>query len=157
MKCFYSHLHLESYTCVLSPAQECHIAPMAAMGAMKHKILFVDDCSTTLLIKQMGYARRSEYHLIMARDGQEAIEKAMAEPPNLILMDATPRNLEVCREMRKIQELQDVPILMVSSSAEPSKTDNGFADEGQGDGANPFSWTELLDMVNSRLATYGIR
>jgi len=126
---------------------------MAAMGAMKHKILFVDDCSTTLLIKQMGYARRSEYHLIMARDGQEALEKAMADPPNLILMDATPRNLEVCREMRKSHNLQDVPILMVSSSVEPSKTDS---DEGKGDGANPFSWTQLLEMVNTRLADYGI-
>jgi DNA-binding response OmpR family regulator len=135
---------------------ECHIAPMAAMGAMKHKILFIDDCSTTLLIKQMGYARRSEYHLIMARDGQEAIAKATAEPPNLILMDATPRNIEVCREMRKVQKLQDVPILMVSSSSEPAQRDSGFANGDKDDKTSPFSWTELLDMVNSRLATYGM-
>ena len=123
---------------------------------MKHKILFIDDCSTTLLIKQMGYARRSEYHLIMARDGQEALEKATAEPPNLILMDATPRNIEVCREMRKVHNLQDVPILMVSSSSEPVQTESSFANEGNSDRANPFSWNRLLDMVNSRLSDYGI-
>lgn len=130
---------------------------MRLMGAMKQKILFIDDCSTTLLIKQMGYARRSEYHLIMARDGQEALEKALAEPPNLILMDATPRNLEVCREMRKVQNLQDVPILMVSNSSEPAQTHSNSGDEAKGDKTNPFSWTDLLDMVNSRLATYGMR
>lgn len=130
--------------------------PRVVSEGMKQKILFIDDCSTTLLIKQMGYARRSEYQLIMARDGQEAMEKALADPPNLILMDATPRNLEVCREMRKVHNLQDVPILMVSSSTEAAQTDNNFSAENKGDKTDPFSWTQLLDMVNSRLATYGI-
>lgn len=122
---------------------------------MEQKILFVDDCSTTLLIEQLGFARRSNYSLIMARDGREAMEKALAEPPSLILMDATPQNLEVCREMRQIEKLQHVRILMVSST-EPAKTDGGFAGECKGEKPNPFSWTQLLEMVNACLTFHGI-
>jgi DNA-binding response OmpR family regulator len=124
---------------------------------MVYKILFVDDCSTTLLIEQMGYARRSAYQLIMARDGQEAIVKAQAEPPNLILMDATPQNMDVYHEMRKIQELQHVRILMVSSSGEPAKRDSGLSGECKDDKTNPFSWNQLLEMVNACLAGHGIK
>jgi DNA-binding response OmpR family regulator len=124
---------------------------------MVYKILFVDDCSTTLLIEQMGYARRSAYQLMMARDGQEAIAKAKAEPPNLILMDATPQNMDVYHEMRKIQELQHVRILMVSSSGEPAKRVSSLNEACQDDRTNPFTWNQLLEMVNACLTGHGIK
>ena len=51
------------------------------------KILLVDDSSTTLLIEEMTFREHTQYGLVLARDGEEAIEKAIAEQPNLILMD----------------------------------------------------------------------
>jgi len=122
---------------------------------MNHKILFVDDCSTTLLLEQMRFAGRSDYNLELARDGQEAIQKAVREQPNLILMDATPQNVESCREMRKIEQLKRVPILLVSSAGEPSPIENGIPDSVGNDQTAPLMWKQLFEVVDTYLAGRG--
>jgi PleD family two-component response regulator len=125
-------------------------------GYMNHKILFVDDCSTTLLMEQILFARRTDYNIIMARDGQEAIQKAVVEQPGLILMDATLPNMAACREMRKIPELQRVPIILVSSPDGPANPENGFS-TGCNDGLDkPLNWRALFEMVNTYLGDYRV-
>ena len=128
-----------------------HRKPMVATGTMDHKILFVNDCSTTLLLEQMRFDRRSNYSLIFARDGSEAIQKAMSEQPSLILMDATPQNMEACREIRKIENLQRVPILLISSAVEPGSIGN-TPGKANSDQTSPLMWNQLIEGVNSYLA-----
>jgi CheY-like chemotaxis protein len=75
------------------------------------KILLVDDSSTTLLIEEMTLREHTQYELVLARDGEEAVEKAIAEQPNLILMDVVmPRmnGFDACREMRRHEALRKV-------------------------------------------------
>ena len=43
------------------------------------------------------------------------MQKAELEQPDLILMEGTLPNMEACRQMRKIENLQRVPILMVTN------------------------------------------
>ena len=133
-----------------------HRKPLAAMRAMSHKVLFVDDCSTTLLIEQMLFAKRTDYNLIMARDGREAIQKAVAEQPDLILMDATPPNMEACRELRKIHNLQRVPIILVSRCDELSNIENGCSGACKEELTEPLHWRGLFEMVNTYLAGRGV-
>ncbi len=120
---------------------------------MDHKILFVNDCSTTLLLEQMRFDGRSNYNLIFARNGSEAIQKAMSEQPNLILMDATPQNIEACREIRKIENLQRVPILLVSSAVEPWSIGIIPGNKASSEQTSPLMWNQLIEGVNSYLAT----
>ena len=121
---------------------------------MKYKILFVDDCSTSLLMEQVLLANYTDCELIRARYGWEAVEKAAAEQPDLVLMDGTPPNVDACREIRKI--LQHVPILMVTTFGGPSNTENGFA-SGHNDGpATSPKWRGLLEMVNTYLASHSV-
>ena len=126
------------------------------LGAMSRKILFVDGCSATLLMKQMVFARRADYNLIRACDGWEAIQKAVVERPDLILMDGILPNMDVCREMRKIQQLQRVPILLVSRVEGPSNIENDFADGPNDNLAKPLNWRDLYEMVNTYLASHGV-
>lgn len=123
---------------------------------MKHRILFVNDCSTSLLLEQMRFAGRSDYNLVLARDGWEAIQKAVRQKPNLILMDATPQNIEACREMRKIEKLQRVPILLVSSAVEHGSSGNG-AGRSNSDQTTPLMWNQLIDMVDTYLTNRGAK
>jgi len=118
------------------------------MGYMSHKILFVDDCSTTLLLEQIQFVGRPAHNLVLARNGQEVIQKAMREQPRLILMDATPHNMESCREMRKIEQLQRVPILLISSAADLGNIRNvpGSSE------TMPLMWNRLNEMVDSYLS-----
>jgi len=123
---------------------------------MSRKILFVDDCSTTLLLEHVVFARHADCNLIRARDGEEAIQKAVTEQPDLILMDGTLPNMNACREMRKIQELQRVPILLVTRVGGPSNIENGLASERNDDLAKPLNWRDLLEMVNTYLTRHSV-
>ena len=99
------------------------------------------------------FARRADYNLIRASDGWEAIQKAVAERPDLILMDGILPNMDACREMRKIQELQGVPILLVTRVGGPSNIE-GVAGGPNDDLAKPLNWRNLLEMVDTYLTSH---
>ena len=122
---------------------------------MNPKILLVDDSSTTLLMERMLFDRYTKYSLVTARDGQEAIEKALAEEPDLILMDVVMPKMDgfdACREMRKLEKLRRVPIILVTSRGEPTNVEIGFASGCNDYLTKPINGRELLEMVNAYLA-----
>jgi CheY-like chemotaxis protein len=123
---------------------------------MKYKILFVDDCSTSLLMEQVLLANCTDCNLIRASHGWEAVQKAAAEQPDLILMDGTLPNVDACREIRKMQSLQGVPILMVTTFGGPPNIENGFASGHDDNPATSLKWRGLLEMVNTYLASHSV-
>lgn len=121
---------------------------------MNPKILLVDDSNTTLLMEQMLFDRYTKYNLVTARDGQEAIQKALAEEPDLILMDVVMPKMDgfdACREMRKLEKLRRVPIILVTSRGEPANVEIGFASGCNDYLTKPINGRELLEMVNAYL------
>jgi DNA-binding response OmpR family regulator len=98
------------------------------------------------------------YRVVLARDGEEALQKAIAEQPSLILLDVTMPKMngfEACREMRKHAELKRVPIIMVSSRGEPRSVEQGFASGCNDYVTKPINGPELLEMVNAYLTDAG--
>ena len=87
---------------------------------MPKKILIVEDSADIsgalkLLIEMEGY------EAVVANSGADGREKAVAEKPDLILMDlALPdiSGIELTQELRALSETSDVPILCVSSHTE---------------------------------------
>lgn len=129
----------------------------AATGAMKYKILFVNDCSATSRMEQMLFAKRTDHNLIMACNGQEALEKAISELPDLILMEASLPNMNACREMRKVQKLHGVPILLLTNyNALPSEIEDSFDSESHDVPATSLKWRDLFERVNTYLTAQGI-
>lgn len=107
-------------------------------------------------MEQMLFARYANYNLIVARDGREAIEKALAEQPDLILMDVIMPNMDgfnACREMRKMEKLRRVPIILVTSRGEPSNVENGFASGCNDYLTKPIDGPALLEMVSAYLGS----
>ena len=124
----------------------------------EQKILLVDDSSTTLLIEEMMLREHTQYQLVLARDGEEALEKAVAEKPNLVLMDVImPRmnGFEACREMRKHEALQKVPIIMVTSRGESYNVEQGFESGCNDYVTKPINGAELVEIVNGYLVAQG--
>jgi CheY-like chemotaxis protein len=119
----------------------------------KKKILLVDDSSTVLLLHKMMLADR-DYELLTARNGQEAVDKALAERPDVIFMDVImPRmsGFEACRALRAREETRAVPIIMVTTRGEPHNVKEGF-DSGCTDYiTKPFNGDELLTKLQSYL------
>lgn len=85
------------------------------------KILLADDSLTTLTMHRMMLAGTG-YELLTARDGQEAVEVATAHRPDLILMDVVmPRKtgFEAVRALRNQEATKGIPVIMVTTRAEP--------------------------------------
>jgi DNA-binding response OmpR family regulator len=73
--------------------------------------------------------RKGHYELLTARDGQEAVEKATASRPDLIVMDVVmPRmsGFEACRELRRHEETKAIPIILVTTRGEEDNVESGF-------------------------------
>jgi EAL domain-containing protein (putative c-di-GMP-specific phosphodiesterase class I)/DNA-binding response OmpR family regulator len=84
---------------------------------MEAKILIVDDIALNRMTIKLSL-KNEGYTFIEASNGKEAIEKALAESPDLILMDAmmpVMDGFEATKEIRKIEKIQRTPILMITS------------------------------------------
>ena len=128
------------------------------LQAVDKKILLVDDSSTTLLMEEMLFREHTEYGLVLARDGEEAVQKAITEQPNLILMDVIMPKMngfEACREMRRHAALNRVPIIMVTSRGESCNVEQGFESGCNDYVTKPINGVELIEMVNGYLTGEG--
>src|SRR5579863_5885550 len=88
---------------------------------MAKKVLVVDDSKTALMMEREILEKGTPYQCVTASDGQEAVEKANQERPDLILMDVVmPRmnGFEACKAMRKQQSTRDIPIVLVTTRGE---------------------------------------
>ena len=92
------------------------------------KILYVEDnpdnvCMLTRRLKKKGF------ELIIAGDGQEGIDKAIEESPDLILMDLSLPTMDgwtATAEIKKIEEVKDIPIIALSAHAMPEHRDRAI-------------------------------
>lgn len=118
------------------------------------KVLLVDDSSTARLLTRLIFSQKTNYVLLSAVDGKDAIERAHAEKPDLILMDfMMPRmtGLEACRELKKDKETSKIPIILLTTPGE-----GHFVQEGSESGCSdyltkPVNDTELLDLLKTYL------
>ena len=121
---------------------------------MSKKILLVDDSKTTLAIEQMILSSNTNYNLISAQDGQEAVEKARAEMPDLVLMDVVmPRmnGLEACRRLREDSKTQDLPVILVTTKGQETDVEAGFQNGCNDYLTKPIQEHELVSMLKAYL------
>lgn len=119
----------------------------------RKKILIVDDSSTVLLMETMILSKGS-YDVVTARDGQEGLEKAQAERPDLILMDVImPRmdGFEACRRLREVEATRGIPVIMVSTRGELKSVESGYESGCSDYVTKPINGLELLSKVRSFL------
>ena len=86
---------------------------------MPEKILVVEDDSKNMKVVMM-VLRPHNYTLIGATDGEEAMEVAVREEPDLIIMDVQlPKvsGLEVTRRLRQMPAFSHTPIIAVTAYA----------------------------------------
>src|SRR4051812_23206679 len=86
---------------------------------MKPRILVVDDEPDALELIEFNL-KAAGFNVDTAGDGDEAIAKAKAVLPNLILLDLMlPKvdGLDVCRILRRDPNTASIPILMLTAKA----------------------------------------
>ena len=98
--------------------------------------------------------KREGFVVCIAHDGQEALAKARAEAPDLILLDVMmPRKngYEVCQEIRAEAALQGTRILMLTAKGRETEVTKGLAMGADAYMTKPFSTKELVTKVKALL------
>jgi CheY-like chemotaxis protein len=117
------------------------------------KILLVDD-SSTILMMERALLEGEPYALLSARSGQEAVTTAMAERPNLILMDVVMPGMdgiEACRRLRAEAATREIPIILVTTRSSPELVERGFESGCNDYIIKPFDGVELRAKIASFL------
>jgi DNA-binding response OmpR family regulator len=117
---------------------------------MSAKILVVDDEPS--IVKSIQYSLEKEgYQVVTASDGQQALEVARREKPNLVVLDVMLPSLdgyEVCRQLR--QEMP-IPVIMLTAKGEEIDKVVGLEIGADEYVTKPFSLRELLARVKALL------
>ncbi len=119
----------------------------------KEMVLVVDDdYSLCQLIKT--YLVQENFEVILAHDGEAALEKFKEYAPNLVLLDIMlPKQdgWKVCKEIRRIS---DVPILMLTAKGEPIDKILGLEIGADDYIVKPFNFRELIARMRAILRRY---
>jgi DNA-binding response OmpR family regulator len=95
---------------------------------MSARILAVDD-SPTILEMIKAILEAGGYSVLTASDGAEALERARAEKPDLILLDVMLPKLDgyrVCRLLKFDQNYKHIPIIMLTAKTEEQSMATGL-------------------------------
>lgn len=116
-------------------------------------ILIADDNAMNLDILQTRLAAHG-YQTITAVDGEEALERARAERPDLILLDIMmPRldGIEMCRRLKADASLPFMPVVLVTAKADTRDVVAGLEAGGDEYLTKPVDQAALVARVKSML------
>lgn len=117
------------------------------------KILIVED-EESIADLEKDYLELSGFEVETANRGDTGLEKALSQEFDLIILDLMLPGIDGFEVCRRIREVKDVPVIMVSA-----KKDDIDKIRGLGLGADdymtkPFSPSELVARVKAHLARY---
>ncbi|WP_332821961.1 response regulator transcription factor [Pseudomonas sp.] len=121
---------------------------------MSKTVLIADDepnivISLEFLLEQAGY------RVLVAHDGQEALEAIARQPPDLVLLDVMlPRlsGFDVCQKIRENPDWQHMRIVMLTAKGREVEVSKGLALGANAYITKPFSTQELLAQIGAQLA-----
>ncbi len=118
------------------------------------KLLIADDL---VPIRQMVRITLSTqgWTIVEAENGQQALEMARAERPDLMLLDvdmgAGPNGFDVCRELKSGEDTKGIPIVMLTAHDSESDRAVGLAAGATQYLTKPFGPLELIDTIRTIL------
>ena len=121
---------------------------------MAKKILIIEDDRNSTRLAEYTL-QQAGYEIITASEGIEGLRKALAEHPDLIILDIMLPGLdgyEVCHRLRQKPETATLPILMISAKAHQEDKDTGFRAGADDYLTKPVDPLEMLAKVNALLS-----
>ncbi len=121
------------------------------------KILIAEDERDIrdLITFTLGFAG---FEVVAAVNGEEAVNLARQEIPDLILMDVRmPRmtGYEACALMKADAKLKDIPVIFLSAKGQDSEIQTGLQAGAADYLLKPFAPDQLTERIQTVLARYG--
>ncbi len=113
-------------------------------------ILVVDDEPSIGEVVSI-YLQRAGYQVIVARDGQAALEAIERQPPDLVVLDLMLPKVDGLEIARRLRAQGDTPIIMLTAKREESDRITGLEMGADDYVVKPFSPQELVSRVKAVL------
>ncbi len=120
---------------------------------MSKTVLIADD-EPNIVISLEFLLKREGYQVLVARDGEEALQAIRAHRPDLVLLDVMMPRLsghEVCQAVRADPALAATRILMLTAKGRATDVAKGQALGADAYMTKPFSTRELAEQVAAML------
>ncbi len=121
---------------------------------MAKKVLIVDD-EVNIVTALEFLLQKSGYEVLVAQNGEEALERVASFAPDLVLLDVMmPRisGYEVCRRMRERPDWKHIRIVMLSAKGREAEVSKGVSLGADLYVTKPFSNNDLVGKIGELLA-----
>ncbi|MBN1521145.1 MAG: response regulator [Candidatus Aureabacteria bacterium] len=121
---------------------------------MSRKILIVDD-EPNIVFMLSHRLKQSGYEVVTGRDGQEALEMARKENPDIIILDLMLPKMNgytVCGLLKRDAAFSKIPVIMLTARAQESDKKQGREAGADAYVKKPFKSEELLDIIERFLS-----
>ncbi len=115
----------------------------------KGRILICDDDPSILRLLQVNL-ELEDYEVLSGRDGQEGYDIAVAEHPDLVILDIMMPNLDgygACKKLKANPEVADIPVLFLSAKAQEEDMQEGLDLGAAAYLTKPFDPEDLSDTI----------
>ena len=116
-------------------------------------VLIVDDTRTNLAVLK-GILSSQGYEVRVYERGEDALEAATQNPPDLILLDIMMPDMdgfEVCRRLKADWLLQKIPVIFISALDDSENKVRAFTEGGTDYVTKPFQRQEVLARVRTHI------
>jgi CheY-like chemotaxis protein len=113
------------------------------------KILYVEDNEDNIYMLKSRLERR-DFHVVVAMDGEQAVEMAVAEKPSLIIMDLSLPNVdgwEATRRLKANEMTRDIPVIALSAHAMVGDRETALEAGCDDYDTKPVEFQRLLDKM----------
>ncbi len=121
----------------------------------ERKVLVVDDEENITQILEFSIGAEG-YQVVTASNGEEAINKARKEQPNLIILDIMMPKVdgyEVCRILKSNPLTKRIPVILLTAKGREIDKRLGYEVGASDYIVKPFSPSKLIEKVNEYLYT----
>lgn len=116
----------------------------------KGKLLIIDDDAKLVQALEL-YLGKAGYEVITAADGLEGLQEVYAHRPDLIILDIMMPKMDGWKACRRIREVSDVPIIMLTARGQEYDKVKGLKQGADDYVAKPFGLKELAARVEAVL------
>lgn len=118
------------------------------------KVLIVDDVTRNIQVVG-SILRKSNYNVAYAQNGERAIELALENDYDLILLDVMMPEMngfEVCEKLKADEKTKHIPVIFLTAKTDSESILKGFELGGVDYITKPFNSTEMLARVKTHLS-----
>jgi DNA-binding response OmpR family regulator len=123
----------------------------------KRRVLIVDDEPNIVTALEFLLERRG-YEVLVATNGEEALEIAGRCRPDVMLLDVmmpARSGYEVCQRVRERPDLRHVKVVMLSAKGREAEVSKGLSLGADLYITKPFSTSELVERIDELLGAAG--